>query len=95
MLADREQAEEKARHGRELARKEGAEQVVIQTIEGDPAETLIDTAKDFGADLIVVGARGLGGVKRLLLGSVSEEVLRAARCPVLIGKGTRSVAGGR
>jgi len=42
-----------------------------------------------------VGARGLGGLKRFLLGSVSEEVLRAARCPVLIGKGSQSAPGGR
>jgi len=42
----------------------------------------------FDAALIVVGARGLGGMTRLLLGSVSEKVLRYARCPVLIVKGT-------
>jgi nucleotide-binding universal stress UspA family protein len=37
-------------------------------------------------DLVVVGARGLGGMTRLLLGSVSEKVLRYAGCPVLIVK---------
>jgi len=41
------------------------------------------------ADLIVVGARGLGGFGRLLFGSISENVLRAARCPVLIVKPRR------
>jgi nucleotide-binding universal stress UspA family protein len=59
---------------------------VSRTIpEGHPAE-VITAAAELGTDLIVVGARGLGGVKRLLLGSVSENVLRAARCPVLIVK---------
>lgn len=57
--------------------------------EGHPAPTIARMASDTGADLIVVGARGLGGVKRLLLGSVSETVLRAARCPVLIVKRPR------
>jgi nucleotide-binding universal stress UspA family protein len=56
------------------------------TPEGYPADVLTEAAVEPGADLIVVGARGLGGVKRLLLGSVSENVLRAARCPVLIVK---------
>ncbi len=53
---------------------------------GHPAEEILATAAAFDADLIVVGARGLGGMKRLLLGSVSERVLRDARCPVLIVK---------
>jgi nucleotide-binding universal stress UspA family protein len=53
---------------------------------GDPAEEILRLADENGADLIVVGARGLGTVKRLLLGSVSERVLRDARCPVLVVK---------
>ena len=56
-----------------------------ETPEGHPAD-VIAAAAARDADLVVVGARGLGGVKRLLLGSVSENVLRAARCPVLIVK---------
>jgi nucleotide-binding universal stress UspA family protein len=56
-----------------------------ETPEGHPAE-VITTAAEADTDLVVVGARGLGGVKRLLLGSVSENVLRSARCPVLIVK---------
>ena len=46
-----------------------------------------DTLARLDADLIVLGARGLGTVKRLLRGSVSEQVLRHARCPVLIVRG--------
>jgi nucleotide-binding universal stress UspA family protein len=54
---------------------------------GHPGEAILAAAAGFDADVIVVGARGLGGMKRLLLGSVSERVLRDARCPVLIVKG--------
>ena len=53
---------------------------------GHPAEVLTAAAAEPGTGLVVVGARGLGGVKRWLLGSVSENVLRSARCPVLIVK---------
>jgi nucleotide-binding universal stress UspA family protein len=49
---------------------------------GPPAETLERLSAD--VDLMVLGARGLGALKRLLLGSVSERVLRHAACPVLI-----------
>jgi nucleotide-binding universal stress UspA family protein len=51
---------------------------------GAPADTLAR----LDADLIVLGARGLGTLKRLLLGSVSEHVLRHAQCPVLIVRGS-------
>jgi nucleotide-binding universal stress UspA family protein len=51
---------------------------------GPPADTLAR----LDADLIVLGARGLGTVKRLLVGSVSEHVLRHAHCPVLIVRGS-------
>lgn len=55
---------------------------------GQPAREIVAAAARLDAALVVVGARGLGGMKRLLLGSVSEQVLREARCPVLIVKGT-------
>lgn len=47
-----------------------------------PTEVLIDRSKD--ADLVVVGSRGRGGFRGLLLGSTSEQVTRHARCPVLV-----------
>lgn len=50
---------------------------------GDPQATIIDEAISKKADLIVVGTHGLRGFKRLLLGSVTEAVLRKAPCPVL------------
>lgn len=57
---------------------------------GPPAATLERVAEGGDVDLVVLGARGLGPVKRLLLGSVSERVLRHARCAVLVVKGCAS-----
>jgi nucleotide-binding universal stress UspA family protein len=53
---------------------------------GDPAEQILATAKAFGAELVVIGARSLGSVKRLVLGSVSTKVMHEAECDVLIVK---------
>jgi nucleotide-binding universal stress UspA family protein len=50
---------------------------------GDPQATLVDQAISRSADSIVVGTHGRRGFKRLLLGSVTEAVLREAPCPVL------------
>jgi nucleotide-binding universal stress UspA family protein len=52
--------------------------------EGDPAREIVRIAEDRDVDLVVVGARGLGTLERLLLGSVSEAVLHHAARPVLI-----------
>jgi nucleotide-binding universal stress UspA family protein len=56
-------------------------------LEGRPATLIVDEARRFGADLIVMGARGLSAVRRLLLGSVSSEVVDHAPCPVLVARG--------
>jgi nucleotide-binding universal stress UspA family protein len=47
-------------------------------------ENIVGLAEELGADLIVIGSRGLSGMKRLLMGSVSESVVRHAHCPVLV-----------
>jgi nucleotide-binding universal stress UspA family protein len=57
-------------------------------VEGDPRTEIVASARDWGADLVVVGARGLGGIARFFLGSVSLAVARYAPCPVLVCKGT-------
>jgi nucleotide-binding universal stress UspA family protein len=54
---------------------------------GRPADAILDHAERIGAGLIVVGSRGLGPVKRLLVGSVSESIVHHAKCPVLVVRG--------
>lgn len=56
---------------------------------GLPLTGIIDALKKQQADLVVVGSRGLSGVRRFLLGSVSEGVLHSAPCSVLISRGPR------
>jgi nucleotide-binding universal stress UspA family protein len=51
---------------------------------GRPGQEITLAAQEPGVDLVVVGARGLGRIERLLLGSVSDRVLRHADCPVLV-----------
>jgi nucleotide-binding universal stress UspA family protein len=51
-------------------------------VEGQPAQVLLDQTAD--ATLLVVGNRGLGGFKSLLLGSVSQQVVHHATCPVVV-----------
>jgi nucleotide-binding universal stress UspA family protein len=51
---------------------------------GRPDEQIVALAEEIGAGLIVMGNRGLGGLRRLLMGSVSDSVVRHAHCPVLI-----------
>src|SRR3954453_9920978 len=53
-LTDRNQAEEKARHGKAIASDLGLSKVVAQSIEGSPADVLLEAAHDFAADCIVV-----------------------------------------
>ena len=62
----------------------GGTLVEAHLVLGRPAETIVDLAEDLGAGLIVVGSRGLGLVRRLLLGSVSEGVVHHAHCPVVL-----------
>jgi nucleotide-binding universal stress UspA family protein len=49
-----------------------------------PDQGILAVGEDIGTGLIVLGSRGLGGVKRALMGSVSDSVVRHAHCPVLV-----------
>jgi nucleotide-binding universal stress UspA family protein len=53
-----------------------------------PSLAISETASEIDADLIVMGTRGLSGIKHVLLGSVAERTLRVAPCPVLTVKGS-------
>ncbi len=60
---------------------------VITTSEtGSPAVTITDFADEIKADLVVIGSRGLGLVKGVLLGSVSQYVVEHAPCPAVVVK---------
>ena len=60
--------------------------VSTRLIEGRPANVIIEASKEENVDLIVIGSRGLGGIREFLLGSVSDRVADEAQCPVLIVK---------
>ncbi|HEV2287848.1 MAG TPA: universal stress protein [Candidatus Acidoferrales bacterium] len=63
----------------------GTSPLALEFLEmGKPATKIVDAAKSWPADLIVIGSHGRGGVERLLLGSVAESVVRHASCPVLV-----------
>ncbi len=51
---------------------------------GKAATEIVDLAEELGAGLLVLGSRGLGGIRRALMGSVSDSVVRHAHCPVLV-----------
>ena len=56
--------------------------VTVHAVNGFPAEELINASRD--ADLVVVGSRGAGGFTRLLMGSVSNQVVHHTHCPVVV-----------
>lgn len=59
----------------------------IEIVAGDTAEEIVRLANIYKADLIVIGCRGLTGLKRILEGSVSSQVVGEALCSVLVVKG--------
>jgi nucleotide-binding universal stress UspA family protein len=59
---------------------------------GQVALEIVALAEELGAGLIVMGSRGLGGVRRALMGSVSDSVVRHAHCPVLVVRAQKEQA---
>ena len=57
--------------------------LTVETASGAPAATIVTKARDGGFDLIVMGTHGRTGISHLVLGSIAENVVRHAQCPVL------------
>jgi nucleotide-binding universal stress UspA family protein len=62
----------------------GVRRVRTEAATGDPAETILEIAARDGADAIIVGKRGWGPLRSMLLGSVSQKLASLARCPVIV-----------
>ncbi|MEI8255207.1 MAG: universal stress protein [Deltaproteobacteria bacterium] len=60
--------------------------VIIHARLGSPAEAILQLCVDVGAELVVVGTHGYRGVKRVVLGSVAQDLVEIARCPVLVAR---------
>ena len=57
-----------------------------RVIEGDPGSALCRLAEEVGSSALIIGSRGRGGLRRALLGSVSDYVVRNAPCPVVVSR---------
>jgi len=68
----------------EQVKREGVTVADSHLVRGRPDREVVHLSEEIGAGLIVMGSRGLGGVRRALMGSVSDSVVRHAHCPVMI-----------
>ena len=82
----RDTAREVAEEAEAIAREHQIPKIESLVKRGQPARTITKTAEQAGADLIVMGSRGLGDVSGLLLGSVSHKVASLAKCNVITVK---------
>jgi nucleotide-binding universal stress UspA family protein len=82
---NQQQEDEGRRVVTEAVARLGLDEVAQLRVErGNPGPTLCELAAELGADAIVLGSRGRGGLKRAVLGSVSDHVVRNAPCPVIV-----------
>ena len=82
------QFEEGIRHDlQRLQPPDGSVPMEHKLAKGDPASSIIKVAEETACDLIVLGTHGRTGLRRVLMGSVAEHVMRSAPCPVLVVKG--------
>jgi nucleotide-binding universal stress UspA family protein len=83
MVNPREDVDAALREAAEVAAATGVPAATYAR-QGDPADAILDVAEERGADLVVVGNKGMTGAKRFLLGSVPNKVSHHAPCSVLI-----------
>ena len=83
MVNPREDVEGTLKEAAEKLKEQGVE-VETYSRQGDPADAILDVAEEQGADLIIVGNKGMTGAKRFLLGSVPNKVSHHAPCSVMI-----------
>lgn len=81
----RKEGEELLRHAKEKAQEKGVSSRKVM-FSGDPTVEIIDFIKEHDIQLIIMGSRGLGAFKEMMLGSVSHKVAQMAPCPVMIVK---------
>ena len=82
-----DEAEERAKDILETARTIAGEYgrpIETELVFGHPAKAVVSYATENEIDQIVIGSRGKGGVKRVLLGSIAETIIRRADCPVTV-----------
>ena len=83
MVNEREDVDATLNEAAEKIKEAGVE-VETYARQGDPADAILDVAEEQGADLIIVGNKGMTGAKRFLLGSVPNKVSHHAPCSVMI-----------
>ncbi|QXJ31168.1 universal stress protein [Saccharolobus shibatae] len=80
-----EKAKKDVKKAIEKAKSKGVDAEGI-TLEGDPAHSILEFAKDNQIDVIVIGSRGLSKVQRIFLGSVSNKIVQESKIPVIVVK---------
>jgi nucleotide-binding universal stress UspA family protein len=83
MIGPREDVDATLAEAAALARAAGVD-AEVHARQGDPADAILDVAEETGADLVVIGNKGMTGAKRFLLGSVPNKISHHAPCGVLI-----------
>ena len=77
-------AESVAKAAGEKAKAEGVENLSYHAVPGDPSEVLLQVTTEQGADLLVVGSKGMQSTARFLLGPIANKVSRRVPCDLLI-----------
>ena len=62
------------------------ERASVEILQGPPGQVILEYAEDMDCDLIIIGSRGLSGLKKFVLGSVSLHVVQSSKIPVLVMK---------